>query len=77
MNRETPPDEVLIEAAKRCGWDTQIEGLRRLYSKDSPFRALCDMIEQNKALTVEIDWVYKRIEAYKRALGGTIIWETP
>jgi hypothetical protein len=46
MTTETqaPDDWVLLEAAKRCGWDTQIEGLRRLYSKDSPFRALCDMI---------------------------------
>ena len=44
------------------------------YVPDKDCATAADRIE---ALTVEIDWVYKRIEAYKRALGGTIIWETP
>jgi hypothetical protein len=49
MTTETPPDNwVLLEAARLCGWDTEIEGLRRLYSKDSPFRALCDMIAKHE-----------------------------
>jgi hypothetical protein len=53
MTTKTPPDEVLLEAAKRSGWDTQIEGLRRLYSKDSPFRALCDMIAKHEKQPVD------------------------
>jgi hypothetical protein len=55
MTTETqaPEDWVLLEAAKRCGWDTQIEGLRRLYSKDSPFRALCDMIAKHEKPPVD------------------------
>ena len=53
MTTETPPDWVLLEAAKRSGWDTQIEGLRRLYSKDSPFRALCDMIAKHEKPPVD------------------------
>jgi hypothetical protein len=45
MITETPPDDwILLEAAKLSGWDTEIEGLRRLYCKGSPYRALCDMI---------------------------------
>jgi hypothetical protein len=46
MTTETPPDWVLLEAARQSGWDsdTEIEGLRRLYRNVSTFRALCDMI---------------------------------
>jgi hypothetical protein len=72
MTTEIPPDDwVLLEAAKRSGWDTQIEGLRRLYSKDSPFRALCDMIQQHEALTDENERLreaLKRIARYEVGL---------
>jgi hypothetical protein len=40
---ETPPDWVLIEAAKRSGWgDNGIQ--TSAYTGNSVFRALCDMI---------------------------------
>jgi hypothetical protein len=69
MTTETPPDWVLLEAAKQSGWDsdTEIEGLRRLYRNVSTFRALCDMIQKyekppvdRKVLCAEqaiADWV--------------------
>jgi hypothetical protein len=54
MTTETPPDNwVLIEAARLCGWDTEIEGLRRLYGGDKPFRALCDMIAKHEKPPVD------------------------
>jgi hypothetical protein len=53
MTEETPPDWVLFKAARLCGWDTEIEGLRRLYSKDKPFRALCDMIAKHEKPPVD------------------------
>lgn len=54
MTTETPPDDwVLLEAAKLCGWDTRIEGLRRLYGGDKPFRALCDMIAKHEKPPVD------------------------
>ena len=53
MTTETPPDWVLLEAARLCGWDTEIEGLRRLYGGDKPFRALCDMIVKHEKRPVD------------------------
>jgi hypothetical protein len=54
MTTETPPEDwVLFKAARLCGWDTQIEGLRRLYSGDKPFRALCDMIAKHEKPPVD------------------------
>lgn len=44
---DTPPDWLLLEAAKRCGWDEEQEAQRiRLYDYEhnEAFRALCDMI---------------------------------
>ena len=69
MTTKTPPYEVLLEAAKRSGWDTQIEGLRRLYSKDSPFRALCDMIETHEKPPADRKVLCAR-EAMKSWVGG-------
>jgi methenyltetrahydromethanopterin cyclohydrolase len=45
---DTPPDWVLIEAAKRSGWGCTIEWTRGEYSAfgNGPFRALCDMIQK-------------------------------
>ncbi len=48
-DKQTPPDWVLIEAAKRCGWgrDNPTDSeLSYLYNNTPPFRALCDMIER-------------------------------
>ena len=44
---DTPPDWVLIEAAKRSGWfeSLQLSYLQRCYTESNQmFRALCDMI---------------------------------
>lgn len=54
---DTPPDEVLIEAARRLGWldNPSIEYLREVYSLSvmfvggTAFRALCDTL-------VELGW---------------------
>jgi hypothetical protein len=43
-DKQTPPDWVLIEAAKR-GWDVD-EDPKFLHSNFQSFRALCDMIER-------------------------------
>lgn len=53
MTTETPRDWVMIEATRLCGWDTEIEGLRRLYGGDKPFRALCDMIAKHEKKPVD------------------------
>jgi hypothetical protein len=46
---QTPPDWVLIEAAKRAWGETTdpVSSLRYIYTDvDTTFRALCDMIEK-------------------------------
>ena len=46
-DKQTPPDWVLIEAAKRCGWpERNLASVWDLKQFDPPFRALCDMIER-------------------------------
>ncbi len=45
-DKQTPPDWVLIEAAKRSDWDADLRCIRRYYSASGPFCALCDMIER-------------------------------
>ncbi len=42
---DTPPDWVLIEAAKRSGYPSGANGVT-YYSASGPFRALCDMIQK-------------------------------
>ena len=45
---DTPPDWVLIEAAKRCDWVTdKTSNYREYVYRDNPaYRALCDMIQK-------------------------------
>ncbi len=46
-DKQTPPDWVLIEAAKRCGQsEWHIDSLRDYYPTHRTIRALCDMIER-------------------------------
>lgn len=47
-NQQTPPDWVLIEAAKRSWGSEQVRipDLRRHYRENGAFRALCDMIQK-------------------------------
>lgn len=62
---QTPPDWVLLEAAKRTDWDyysQTIERLRQEYGfARSTFRALCDMIAKYEQPPVDPD-----VEAVKR-----------
>jgi hypothetical protein len=47
MTTETPPDWVLLEAAKLADEpDIEIQWLRDLHSVSGSFRALCDMIQK-------------------------------
>ena len=53
---DTPEDWMLIEAAKRCGWDARPERLPMLqadYGKSLPYRALCDMIAKHEQKPVD------------------------
>ena len=54
MTTETPPDWVLLEAARRCDWDSCEENLRQLYHYRGPvYRALCDMIAKYEKKPVD------------------------
>jgi hypothetical protein len=50
---DTPPDWVLIEAAKRCEWDNTIDTLRSCYAVVCAYRALCDMILKHEQPPVD------------------------
>lgn len=54
---DTPiPDWVLLEAARRCGWDradNTIEDLRYMYSGNPVYAALCDMILKHEQPPVD------------------------
>lgn len=48
---------MLLEAAKRCGWDARPERLPMLqadYGKSLPYRALCDMIAKHEQPPVDL-----------------------
>jgi hypothetical protein len=53
MTDQTPEDWVLIEAAKRCGWDVPLDSLRIRYHHSTPYRALCDMIAKHEQKPVD------------------------
>ena len=50
---DTPEDWVLIEAAKKCGWDVFLDSLRIRYNDSTPYRALCDMIAKHEQKPVD------------------------
>jgi hypothetical protein len=54
-DKQTPPDWVLIEAAKRCGWGYNLAWLRADYhsASNAAFRALCDMILKHEQPPVD------------------------
>ena len=55
-DKQTPPDWVLIEAAKRSGWEVfDLFTLRNKYvaSGGGTYRALCDMIELHEEPPVD------------------------
>jgi hypothetical protein len=54
MTTETPPDWVLLEAAKRSHIGAQtVEYLRRIYRHGGGFTALCDMIQKHEKPPVD------------------------
>jgi hypothetical protein len=55
-DKKTPPEWVLIEAAKRSGWQVLDGDLcvpRYWLVNNGAFRALCDMIERNEQPSVD------------------------
>jgi hypothetical protein len=54
-NTTTPPDWVLLEAAKRCGCAALPADYIRYhtYENSPPFRALCDMIAKHEQPPVD------------------------
>jgi hypothetical protein len=69
MTTETPPDWVLLEAAKRCDMFTKhIDALRYRHTGDSCFRALCDMIQKYEKQPVD-----RKLLCAREA----VVWGTP
>ena len=68
MTNTTPPDWVLIEAAKRCGWGDCKPDIIRLQYPDKAFLALCDMILKHEQPPVDRKLLCAR-EAYRQWSG--------
>lgn len=67
-DKQTPPDWVLIEAAKRCEFIQSAESRRRNYEDLPMFRALCDMI-----LKYEQPPVDRKLLCAREALLGCLV----
>jgi hypothetical protein len=83
---DTPEDWVLIEAAKRCGWDVLLDSLRIRYHHSTPYRALCDMIAKHEQKPVDRkllcareamcgSYVRDNLDIEKIALRAIELWE--
>jgi hypothetical protein len=71
MTTETPPDWVLLEAAKRAGIKRSPAQMRagQISKAAKPyFRALCDMIQQHEAFKQEVS----KAMTYTKALYPTL-----
>lgn len=67
---DTPPDWVLIEAAKRATMSVDDpEWLRSLYGNDGSFTPLCDMIQKYEQPPVDRKLLCAR-EAWAQLYGG-------
>ena len=53
MTNTTPPDWVLIEAAKRCEFLGGVKDLRHSYKNIKIYAALCDMILKHEQPPVD------------------------
>lgn len=74
MAIDTPPDWVLLEAAKRFAWcDTAPSRLRKHYQADTynGYTALCDMIMRHEQPPVDRKLLCAR-EACSERLGITV-----
>ena len=68
-DKQTPPDWVLLEAAKRCGGNYHLANLHHLHRDNTAFRALCDMIERYEQPPMD-PLVEALIETFPRANGA-------
>lgn len=67
---DTPPDWVLIEAAKQCGRSALTkQKLRGWYGYDTVFGALCDMILKHEQPPVDRKLLCAREAAYPFGFG--------
>jgi hypothetical protein len=78
---DTPEDWVLLEAAKRCGWDVLLDSLRIRYHHSTPYRALCDMIAKHEQKPADrkllCAWEASRkcASEYSAAVRAIELWE--
>jgi hypothetical protein len=72
-DQQTPPDWVLIEAAKRSGMVLDVDWIKRCYSQSAflGYRALCDMIERYEQPPVDRKLLCAR-EADRLYLAGAL-----
>ena len=75
-DKQTPPDWVLIEAAKRGNIQAHGKGewafptYRAVYRSNATFRALCDMIERYEARPVDRKLLCAREAAKRNGYSG-------
>jgi hypothetical protein len=69
MTTETPPDWVLLEAAKRTNTNLSVDRLRASYHRLNSFTALCDMIQKHEKPPVDRKALCAQ-EAMKSWVGG-------
>jgi len=71
-DQQTPPDWVLIEAAKRSGCSVLVADYIRynIYEDSPPFRALCDMIERYEQPPVD-----RKVLCAREAMAGTVLFD--
>ena len=70
-DKQTPPDWVLIEAAKRSGrnhWT--LNELRNSYADQATYAALCDMIERYEQPPVD-----RKLLCAREAMAGTVLFD--
>jgi hypothetical protein len=68
---DTPPDWILIEAARRCGWTwNRDDALQEEYECTSSFRALCDMIQKYEQPPVD-----RKLLCAREAMAGTVLFD--
>ena len=55
MTNQIPPDWVLLEGAKKCGWEKlyTLDTLQRRYANDLVYRSLCNMIAKHEQKPVD------------------------
>jgi hypothetical protein len=70
-DKQTPPDWVLIEAAKRGAFRKEtLAAMRMWYPVDKTFRALCDMIERYEQPPVD-----RKVLCAREAMQGTVLFD--